>query len=117
MKTVRSMLTTTEMRLKSQTRPSYVDSTSSSSMVLLDNYDINARCSTNSNEKVNKSCFNFNKGSCRLGKHCKFLHNGVHDNSYLWLNSVPPFDGVPHLTVRSLASDATQLRHLESRLA
>lgn len=29
-------------------------------------------------EKVNKPCFNFNKGACHFGSSCKFLHNGVH---------------------------------------
>ncbi|GKE74807.1 hypothetical protein Tco_1536848, partial [Tanacetum coccineum] len=38
LKTVRSMLTSTEMRLKSRTQATYVDSTSSSPMVLLANY-------------------------------------------------------------------------------
>ncbi|GJW62016.1 ribonuclease H-like domain-containing protein [Tanacetum coccineum] len=31
-----------------------------------------------STKKVHKPCFNFNKGVCRFGEYCKFLHNGVH---------------------------------------
>ncbi|GJZ12582.1 hypothetical protein Tco_0547812 [Tanacetum coccineum] len=43
LKTVRSMLTTAEMRLKSKAQATYVDSTSSSPMVLLANFGTNAR--------------------------------------------------------------------------
>ncbi|GJR23113.1 hypothetical protein Tco_0971640 [Tanacetum coccineum] len=43
LKTVRSMLTTTEMRLKSQAQATHVDSTSSSPMVLLANSDSSSR--------------------------------------------------------------------------
>ncbi|GJX62935.1 ribonuclease H-like domain-containing protein [Tanacetum coccineum] len=77
------MLTSTEMRLKSRTQATYVDSTSSSPMVLLANSNASSRRSTPSTENVHKSCFNFNKGSCRFGEYCKFLHNGVHGNSSL----------------------------------
>ncbi|GJT59907.1 hybrid signal transduction histidine kinase M [Tanacetum coccineum] len=80
LKTVRSTLTTTEMRLKSRAQATYVNYTSSSPMVLLANSGINTWRSTSSTEKANKPCFNFNKGLCRFGKYCKFLHNGVHDD-------------------------------------
>nr|GEW82834.1 putative reverse transcriptase domain-containing protein [Tanacetum cinerariifolium] len=89
LKMVRYMLTTAEMRLKSRTNSTYFESTSSSPMVLLANSGVNAWRSTNSNEKVNKPCFNFNKGSCRFGDRCKFLHNGVHGNPSLRSSSVP----------------------------
>nr|GEY37567.1 ribonuclease H-like domain-containing protein [Tanacetum cinerariifolium] len=89
LKTVRYMLTTAEMRLKSPTNSTYFESTSSSPMVLLANSGVNAWRSTNSIEMVNKPSFNFNKGSCRFGDHCKFLHNGVHGNPSLWSSSVP----------------------------
>ncbi|GKE02519.1 hypothetical protein Tco_1390502, partial [Tanacetum coccineum] len=52
LKTVRSMLTTTEMRLKSRAHASYIDSTSSSPMVLLANSGTNNRRSTSSMEKT-----------------------------------------------------------------
>ncbi|GJT98899.1 ribonuclease H-like domain-containing protein [Tanacetum coccineum] len=64
LKTMRSMLTTAEMRLKSRAQASYVDSTSSSLMVLLANSGTNTRRSTPSMDKVHKSCFNLNKDSC-----------------------------------------------------
>nr|GEY74033.1 hybrid signal transduction histidine kinase M [Tanacetum cinerariifolium] len=80
LKTVRSMLTTAEMRLKSRAQATFVDYNSSSPMVLLANSGINTWRSTPSTEKVNKPFFNFNKGSCRFGEYCKFLHNGVHDD-------------------------------------
>ncbi|GKA37507.1 ribonuclease H-like domain-containing protein, partial [Tanacetum coccineum] len=62
LKTVRSMLTTAEMRLKSRAQATYVDSASSSPMVLLANSSINTRLSTPLIEKLNKPYFNFNKG-------------------------------------------------------
>ena len=52
LKTTRSMLTTDEMRLKSRVQEAYVDSTSSSPMVLLANSGNNARRSPLSMEKV-----------------------------------------------------------------
>ncbi|GKC84140.1 hybrid signal transduction histidine kinase M, partial [Tanacetum coccineum] len=80
LKTVRSMLTTTEMRLKSRAQATYVDFTSSSPMVLLANSDTNTRRPAPSTENVNKPCFSFNKGLCRFGEYYKFFHNGVHGN-------------------------------------
>nr|GEY98790.1 hybrid signal transduction histidine kinase M [Tanacetum cinerariifolium] len=52
LKTVRSMFTTAEMRLKSRAQASYVDSTSSSPMVLLAKSRTNNRRSTYSMEKT-----------------------------------------------------------------
>nr|GEZ30964.1 auxin responsive SAUR protein [Tanacetum cinerariifolium] len=49
--TVRSMLTTVEMHLNSRAHATYVDSTSSSPMVLLVNSGTNARRSTSSTKK------------------------------------------------------------------
>ncbi|GKD84898.1 ribonuclease H-like domain-containing protein, partial [Tanacetum coccineum] len=83
LKMVSSMLTIKEMQLKSRVQDTFIYSTSSSPMVLLANSDPNARRATPSTEKVNKPCFNFNKGSCRFGEYCKFFHNGVHSNSSL----------------------------------
>ena len=86
LKTVRSMLTTEEMRLKSRAQDAFVDSTSSSPMVLLANSNSNTRRSISSNEKVNRPCYLFAQGSCRFGVNCKFLHNGMHGTS----SSKPP---------------------------
>ncbi|GJY87864.1 hybrid signal transduction histidine kinase M [Tanacetum coccineum] len=81
LKMVCSMLNTLEMCLKSRAQASYVDSTSSSPIVLLANSGTNTWRSTPFMDKVYKPCFNFNKGSCRFGEYCKFLHNKVHGNS------------------------------------
>ncbi|GKC31036.1 hybrid signal transduction histidine kinase M [Tanacetum coccineum] len=78
LKMIRSMLTTEEMRLKSRAQDTFIDSTSSSPMFLLSNSGTSDRRYNPSTEKVNKPYFNFNKGSCRFGEYCKFLHNGVH---------------------------------------
>ncbi|GJR59873.1 ribonuclease H-like domain-containing protein [Tanacetum coccineum] len=83
LKTVRSMLTMEEMRLKSRAQATSFDATSSSPMVLLVKYgNPSSRRSNGAPEKVHKPCFNFNKGSCRFGEYCKFLHNGVHVSRY-----------------------------------
>nr|GEV77779.1 hybrid signal transduction histidine kinase M [Tanacetum cinerariifolium]GEY32431.1 hybrid signal transduction histidine kinase M [Tanacetum cinerariifolium] len=74
---VRSMLTTEEMRLKSRAQAISIDSTSSSPMVLLANSGNPTQLANVASYKVNKHCFNFNKGFCRFGEHCKFLHNGA----------------------------------------
>ncbi|GKB64341.1 ribonuclease H-like domain-containing protein [Tanacetum coccineum] len=84
---VRSMLTTEEMRMKLRDQALPIDSTSSSSLVLLANGGNSTRHSNVALENVNKPCFNFNKGFCRFGEHCKFPHNGVHGNSSLWSTS------------------------------
>nr|GEW53545.1 ribonuclease H-like domain-containing protein [Tanacetum cinerariifolium] len=70
----------------------YVDSSSSSPIVLLANS--NARRATPCSKKVNRPCLNFNKGSCHFSEHCKFLHNGVHGNPSLWSNSAPRSNGL-----------------------
>lgn len=74
------MLTMEEMRLKTRGHDTLVDSTSSSPMVLFANPTSNVRRSINPNEKVNKTCFLIAQGFCRFGVHCKFLHDGVHNN-------------------------------------
>ncbi|GJX70161.1 ribonuclease H-like domain-containing protein [Tanacetum coccineum] len=89
LKMVHSMLTTEEIRLKSQAQATSIDSTSTSPMVLLANSGNSTRRSNVASDKVNKPCFHFNKGFCRFGEHCKFLHNGVHGNHSLWSNSAP----------------------------
>nr|GEU70333.1 hybrid signal transduction histidine kinase M [Tanacetum cinerariifolium] len=82
LKTVRSLLTTHEMRLKSRVQNPLVNATSASPMVLLAKSNTSARRGP-SLEKVNKPCWSFAKGSCRFGDACKYLHNGVHGKSTL----------------------------------
>nr|GEY55670.1 ribonuclease H-like domain-containing protein [Tanacetum cinerariifolium]GEY55675.1 ribonuclease H-like domain-containing protein [Tanacetum cinerariifolium] len=82
LKTVRSLLTTHEMRLKSRVQNPLVDATSASPMVLLGKSNTSARCGP-SLEKVNNMCWSFAKGSYRFGDACKYLYNGVHGNSTL----------------------------------
>nr|GEU64964.1 hybrid signal transduction histidine kinase M [Tanacetum cinerariifolium] len=110
-KTVRSMLTTMEMSLKSRAQTRYVDSTSSSPLVLLANFGDNVWRSISSMKKVNKPCFNFNKDSCRFGEYCKFLHNGVHGNPSLWSNNAPrsQHTSSSNLTQTSIATLQTLL--------
>nr|GEX14681.1 ribonuclease H-like domain-containing protein [Tanacetum cinerariifolium]GEY62264.1 ribonuclease H-like domain-containing protein [Tanacetum cinerariifolium] len=55
LKTARSMLTTAKMRLKSRAQASYVDSTSSSSMVLLANFGSNTQRSAPSMDKMGQN--------------------------------------------------------------
>ncbi|GKB90667.1 putative reverse transcriptase domain-containing protein, partial [Tanacetum coccineum] len=82
LKTVRSLLTTHEMRLKSRVQNPLVDATSASPMVLLAKSNTSARRGP-SLEKVNNPCWSFAKGSCRFCDACKYLHNGVHGKSTL----------------------------------
>ncbi|GJR09985.1 ribonuclease H-like domain-containing protein [Tanacetum coccineum] len=82
LKTVRSLLTTHEMRLKSRVQNPFVDATFASPMVLLAKSNTSARRGP-SLEKVNNPCWSFAKGSCRFGDDCKYLHNGVHGKSTL----------------------------------
>lgn len=107
LKTVRSMLTTAEMRLKSRAQATYVDSTSSSPMVLMANAGSNAKRSTSSTEKVNKPCLHFNKGACRFGDRCKYLHTGVHGNSSLGSTS----------NTRMTPTDMAYLQNLLAKLS
>lgn len=79
--TVRSLLTTQEMCMKSKVPDPLMAATSASPMVLLANN--NVRHSSNPLEKVNKPCFLFAKGHCRFGEVCRYLHNGVHGKSTL----------------------------------
>ncbi|GJT59661.1 hybrid signal transduction histidine kinase M [Tanacetum coccineum] len=77
LKTVRSMLTTEEMRLKSRPHTTFVDGSSSSPLALVTKSgSSNLRRSTvnTSSGKINKPCFNFASGYCRFGEHCKYLH-------------------------------------------
>nr|GEW39917.1 ribonuclease H-like domain-containing protein [Tanacetum cinerariifolium] len=82
LKTVRSLLTTHEMRLKFRVQNPLVDATSASPMVLLAKSNTSARCGPFL-EKVNNPCWSFAKGSCRFGDSCKYLHNGVQGKSTL----------------------------------
>ncbi|GJR36130.1 ribonuclease H-like domain-containing protein [Tanacetum coccineum] len=73
LKTVRSMLTTEEMRLKSRPHTTFVDGSSSSPLALVTKSgSSNLRRSTvnTSSGKINKPCFNFASGYCRFGEHC-----------------------------------------------
>ncbi|GKB00413.1 hybrid signal transduction histidine kinase M [Tanacetum coccineum] len=67
LKTVRSMLTTEEMRLKSKSQALHIDFSSSSPMILLAESCNNHRRSTVGQVKSLKPCFNFAKGPCRFG--------------------------------------------------
>nr|GEZ50548.1 ribonuclease H-like domain-containing protein [Tanacetum cinerariifolium]GEZ50630.1 ribonuclease H-like domain-containing protein [Tanacetum cinerariifolium] len=71
---VRSLLITEEMRLKSKPLASPVDSSSTSSMVLLSKPGTSRRPS-NPQIKSWRPCFNFAKGSCRLGSECRYVHD------------------------------------------
>nr|GEU99862.1 ribonuclease H-like domain-containing protein [Tanacetum cinerariifolium] len=82
LKTVRYLLTTHEMRLKSRVQNPLVEATSASPMVLLAKSNTSARRGP-SLEKVNNPCWSFTKGSYRFGDACKYLHNGVHGKSTL----------------------------------
>nr|GEW28438.1 ribonuclease H-like domain-containing protein [Tanacetum cinerariifolium] len=82
LKTVRSLLTTHEMRLMSRVQNPLVDATSASLMVLLAKSNTGARRGP-SLEKVNNPCWSFAKGSCWFGDAGKYLHNGVHGKSTL----------------------------------
>nr|GEU45744.1 retrotransposon protein, putative, Ty1-copia subclass [Tanacetum cinerariifolium] len=109
LKTVRSLLTTHEMRLKSRVQNPLVDATSASPMVLLAKSNTSARRGP-SLEKVNNMCWSFAKGSCRFGDACKYLYNGVHGKSTL----------LPHTSgSASSVSDVTRsdLDMLQSLLA
>ncbi|GJY22876.1 ribonuclease H-like domain-containing protein [Tanacetum coccineum] len=68
LKTIRFMLTTKEMRLKSKSQATHVDSSSSSPknlMVELSN--TSRRSNVGRDVKLSKLCFNFAKGYCRFG--------------------------------------------------
>ncbi|GJW05934.1 ribonuclease H-like domain-containing protein [Tanacetum coccineum] len=73
-KTVRSLLTTEEMRLKSKSLATPVDSSSSSPMVLLADSGTSRRPS-NPQIKSWRPCFNFAKGTCRFGSECRYVHD------------------------------------------
>ncbi|GKD17078.1 ribonuclease H-like domain-containing protein, partial [Tanacetum coccineum] len=74
LKTVRSLLITEEMLLKSKALALPVDS--SSPMVLMANSG-NRRTSSSTTPQVKswKPCFNFAKGSCRFGESCHYVHD------------------------------------------
>nr|GFA50166.1 hybrid signal transduction histidine kinase M [Tanacetum cinerariifolium] len=98
LKTVRSLLITEEMRLKSKALALPVDSSSpmvlvaesemrlkskalalpvdsSSPMVLMAESGNNRRSSSSPQVKSLKPCFNFAKGMCRFGDSCHFMHD------------------------------------------
>jgi len=82
LQTVRSLLTTHEMRLKSRVPDPLFNATSASPMALVAKTNPTPRRGT-SLEKVNNPFWSFAKGSCRFGEACKYLHNGVHGKSTL----------------------------------
>ncbi|GJX35371.1 hypothetical protein Tco_0246928 [Tanacetum coccineum] len=77
LKMVHSMLTSEEMRLKSRDQATSIDSTSSSPMVLLTNSGNTTRRPPVASDKLNKPCFNFNKGFCYFGEHSQYEYNGT----------------------------------------
>nr|GEW47854.1 GDSL esterase/lipase At3g48460-like [Tanacetum cinerariifolium] len=80
LKTVRSLLITEEMRLKSKSLSLPVDSSSSSLVVLMAQSGVNRRPTT-SQSKSSRPCFNFVKGSCRFGNECRYVHDlGINSN-------------------------------------
>ncbi|GJS33982.1 ribonuclease H-like domain-containing protein [Tanacetum coccineum] len=91
LKTVHSMLTNEEMRLKSRAQATSINSTSYLPMVLLANSGNNTCLPPVAPGKINKSCFNFVRGLCRFGDTCKYMHggttNGVNGNKSLWSTS------------------------------
>nr|GEU94278.1 ribonuclease H-like domain-containing protein [Tanacetum cinerariifolium] len=97
LKTVRSLLTTHEMRLKSRVQNPLVDATSASPMVLLAKSNTSAQRGP-SLEKVNNPCWSFAKGSCRFDDACKYLHNGVHGKSTLLPRTSGLASSVPDVT-------------------
>nr|GEU70375.1 ribonuclease H-like domain-containing protein [Tanacetum cinerariifolium] len=97
LKTVRSLLTTHETRLKSRVQNPLVDATSTSPMVLLAKSNTSARRGP-SLEKANNPCWSFAKGSCRFGDACKYLHNGVYNKSTLLPRTSGSASSVPDVT-------------------
>nr|GEZ91706.1 hybrid signal transduction histidine kinase M [Tanacetum cinerariifolium] len=97
LKTVRSLLTNHEMRLKSTVQNSLVDSTSASPIVLLAKSNTSARRGP-SLEKVNNPCWSFAKGSCQFSDACKYLHNGVYGKSTLLPRTSGSASSVPDVT-------------------
>nr|GEZ12340.1 ribonuclease H-like domain-containing protein [Tanacetum cinerariifolium] len=97
LKTVRSLLTIHEMRLKSRVQNPLVDATSTSPMVLLAKSNTSARHGPFL-EKVNNPCWSFAKGSCRFGDACKYLHNAVHGKSNLLPRTSGSALSVPDVT-------------------
>nr|GEU98561.1 hypothetical protein [Tanacetum cinerariifolium] len=92
LKTVHSMLTTAEMRLKSWSQVPSIDSSSSSPIVLLANSGTsNAHRSIGGSGKINKPCFYFSKGFCWFGDNCRYMHSStntwVNGNTSLWSSS------------------------------
>nr|GEW88399.1 ribonuclease H-like domain-containing protein [Tanacetum cinerariifolium] len=97
LKTVRSLLTTHEMRQKSRIQNPLVDATFASPMVLLTKSNTNAWRGP-SLEKVNNPCWSFIKGSCLFGDACNYLHNDVHDKSTLLPRTSGSASSVPDVT-------------------
>ncbi|GJX96443.1 reverse transcriptase domain-containing protein [Tanacetum coccineum] len=75
------------MRLKSRALASPMDS--SSSIVLMAESDNNWRPSSTTQGKSWKPCFNFDKGTCRFGDSCRYVHDanarvGFPDSQHTW---------------------------------
>ncbi|GKA33937.1 ribonuclease H-like domain-containing protein [Tanacetum coccineum] len=73
-KTVCSLLTSEEMRLKSKSLVTPVDSSSSSPMELLADSGT-SRHPSNLQIKSWRPWFNFAKGTCRFGSECRYVHD------------------------------------------
>ncbi|GJZ51329.1 ribonuclease H-like domain-containing protein [Tanacetum coccineum] len=99
LKTVCSMLTTVEMRLKSRAQATYVDSTSSSPMVLLANSGTNTRCSTPTEKDPTPGNWNMDTG---VSFHLNDFVSSLSDvfNSCIYLSvSVGDEHSTPHQTL------------------
>ncbi|GJY83088.1 hybrid signal transduction histidine kinase M [Tanacetum coccineum] len=75
LKTVRSLLLTEEIHLKTKSLASPMDS--SSPMVLMADSGNPRHSSFTPQTKPWKPCFNFAKGTCRFGDGCRFVHDAT----------------------------------------
>ncbi|GKG22661.1 hybrid signal transduction histidine kinase M, partial [Tanacetum coccineum] len=73
LKTIRSLLITEDMHLKSTAPSSLADL--SSPMVLMAESGTNRRSSTTPQAKSWRPCFNFARGTCRFGDACRYVHD------------------------------------------
>ncbi|GKB20889.1 replication protein A 70 kDa DNA-binding subunit B [Tanacetum coccineum] len=104
LKTVRSMLTTEEMTLKSRSQALHIDSLSYSPTILLAKSGNDYRSNV-AQVKSSRPCFNFAKGSCHFGDTCKFVYNSFMNenppnNTSLWSPNVNHSTSSPSLRSR-----------------
>nr|GEX37204.1 hybrid signal transduction histidine kinase M [Tanacetum cinerariifolium] len=97
LKKASSMLTTEDMRLKSESQSLPVDSSSSSPIVLVTQSG-NTRRSFTPQLKTSRPCYNFARGSCRFGDTCRFVHDpymqAKYSNKSPWSSSSNNNSGV-----------------------